>query len=293
MGIHKLKKYGYPVKSRIDPGVQELLLEKNWSVVKDHTEQTTGLATPVMKVRTRNGLALLRFSIEEAQLQAYKNLENSKVAPKLIEHGMKEGARWALVEWIEGRSFDIATMSERELKVCTLEIITSATELYVSAAPESEESERLDQAAKDQETFEKVLLLGKSGPPIVQIYKRFWEQPKALHGDLVWTNAIRTSNGVMFIDPRESYGPIEKDLTWMVSIVASKIVREGYPQEGLSVARDYIRSIRERVQFLTDESLRAWTSLGLVYIAYLELDAGTSLPLCQDIARVGGLLYQE
>jgi hypothetical protein len=277
----------------MDRRLEALLEEKGWSVIKDHTEQKTGIATPVIKVGTSSGPALLRFSIDEAQLRAYENLEKSKVAPKLIEHGMKSGAEWALVEWIEGVPFDIATMSEHEIEECTLEIIASATKLYVCAAPEKDKSELLDQAAKDEEIFEKELSLGKLGPPVVQIYERYWEQPKALHGDLVWANALRTPNGVMFIDPRESYGPIEKDLTWMASILISKVVTDGNnPYEALSIARGYIGSIGERVPFLSEESLRAWTSLGLLHVALLEKGFGTELAICRHIAIVGGLLYR-
>lgn len=54
-------------------------------------------------------------------------------------------------------------MSDRELRECTLEIVTSAAELYVCTASEIEEFELLDHAAKDEETFEKALALGKSG----------------------------------------------------------------------------------------------------------------------------------
>lgn len=277
----------------MDRSLQALLEEKGWSVIKDHTEQKTEFATPVIKVGTSSGPALLRFSIDETQLRAYKNLEKSIAAPRLIEHGNKGGTEWALVEWIEGVPFDLATMSEREVKECTLEIITSATELYVCAAPARTESELFEEAASIEETFEKELSLGKLGLSIVQIYERYWENPKALHGDLVWANALRTPKGVMFIDPRESYGPVEKDLAWMVSIVTSKVATAGNPYEALPVARDYIRSISERVHSLSEESLRAWTSLGLLYVALLEKDFGTDLAQCRHIAIVGGLLYRS
>lgn len=280
------------MRSEMDPSLQELLLEKKWSVIHDHTEKLTGDATPVLKVGTSNDPALLRFSVEDSQLRAYKNLEKSNVAPNLIEHGIKNGAEWALVEWIDGTPFDKTAMSSSQLKDCTLEIITAATALYVCDTPEFEESKRLKQAQEAEDGFRSLRLLEKSGPPIAHIIQEVGKLSMALHGDLIWTSALRTPNGIMFIDPVESYGPREKDLAWMVAIVTAEIASEGNPDKALAVAEDYIKSIHERVQFLTEDSLRAWTSLGLVYAAYLNLHYElASLHECQNIVKVGGLLY--
>lgn len=284
--------YMCPMTRKYKADVAELLAKEKWSILDDFTEQLSGEATPVLKVQTSSGPALLRYAIEESQLQAYKNLAKSSVTPNLLQYGNQNGEQWGLIEWIEGTPIVKTGLSGSEVRKCILEIVSAATSLYVCEAPEDEIFKRPTHAREAEDGFKKIGLLDESGPPVAQIISEVGNPYMALHGDLFWGNVLRTSRGMFFIDPTESYGPREKDLTWMVAAEVAEVVSHGKTKSALSMAEKYIESIHESVEFLTEESLRAWISVGLVYDAYLRLAYGISnITECQKIVRVGGILY--
>jgi len=281
--------------------LEALCRANGWSLLEDLTEDRSGRATPVGRVKAGNRDALLRLGIAPLAADTYVAFSGSGVTPEVYDRGVEDGVPWLLAEWVVGTPVLDAALTSDGSAVQALcdaagAVARAVLSLPTLPAPKTAASEFSAEVRFIEAHMVVEGQLAKSAPPIHRL-EADWTPAGRLHGDVTPANAIIDAAGnARLIDVTGDWGPVERSVAqWAAATIIAAQTRE----KASDTFDDYARDASDLCDVVCDAAgaldrgrLRRWTAEQLCRAAWEMSCSGEDFFQWRTIAGVAGSVWQ-
>lgn len=245
---------------------EDLLSEREWSLVEDLTENVSGEATPVLWVLADGRDAILRMRVDPQAAEAYRGFSGSGTTPTLIEEGTHNKQPWLLLERMLGRPvIDPSQKSgdPEQVSANTDRVIRAVLALPVTPAHATHLEAAFAQMTS-LELWAVQVMRRADAASCVRIAQETWPAARLLVGDLLPVNVLLHGEQTSFIDLVGGWGPVEADVgRWMVAACMMEL--HAAPSAGEAVTAVATKLDRALVVHpsLGRTALYGWTAIQL------------------------------